>query len=146
MRGEVFRFLIAGGSAAAINWLSRIALSLVMPFGWALAGAYLIGMVAGFLLYRNFVFRAAAGTLRRQLPVFLVVNLMGAVVVVGASAAGLAALARLWPGLPQSAAEALAHGLAIGIGAGANFAGHRLLTFAAPRQLDPVLGPSAPHS
>ena len=36
----VARFLICGGSAAAINWLARIALSQFMPFAAAVALAH----------------------------------------------------------------------------------------------------------
>ena len=44
LQSEVVRFLIAGGGAAAINWLSRIALSQVMPFEAALLVAPLAGL------------------------------------------------------------------------------------------------------
>lgn len=57
MGHEVVRFLIAGGSATAINWLIRIPLSLILPFEAALLAAYGLSMVASFWLYRAFVFR-----------------------------------------------------------------------------------------
>lgn len=134
MRGEVVRFLIAGGSAAAINWLARIGLSLVLPFEAALLVAYAIGMAAGFWLYRLFVFRGAGGgSLRSQLALFLGVNAVGAVVVLAVSAAVIAALHALLPGLALSVAEALGHGVGIAVGAVANYLGHRLVTFAGVR-------------
>ena len=128
---EVVRFLLAGGSAAAINWFARILLSLVMPFEAALLVAYAIGMAAGFVLYRRFVFRGAgAGAMRRQLAAFLVVNALGAGVVLAVSAGLVAALGAVMPSLPLAVAEALGHGVGIAFGAVANYFGHRLLTFA----------------
>ncbi|CAO4175810.1 GtrA family protein [Methylorubrum aminovorans] len=130
MGHEVVRFLIAGGTATAINWLARIPLSLVMPFEAALLAAYGLGMVASFWLYRAFVFRVARGSLRGQVFLFLAVNAVGAGVVLAVSTALLDGLTALLPDLARSIAEALAHGVGIASGAVANYLGHRLLTFA----------------
>ncbi|MBD8907488.1 sugar translocase [Methylorubrum zatmanii] len=138
MSREVVRFLIAGGSAAAINWLARIPLSLILPFEAALVAAYAVGMVAGFWLYRVFVFRGAArGSLRGQLPLFLAVNACGVGVVLAVSTLAVAALGGLLPGLGPTVAEKLGHGLGVGAGAVANYLGHRLLTFGAALRAAP---------
>lgn len=135
---EVVRFLLAGGSAAAINWLARIPLSLILPFEAALVIAYAIGMVAGFWLYRVFVFRGAArGSLRGQLPLFLLVNACGVGVVLAVSTLAVATLGGLRPGLGPTVTEALGHGLGVGAGAVANYLGHRLLTFGAALRTAP---------
>jgi energy-coupling factor transport system substrate-specific component len=137
LNSEVVRFLIAGGSAAAINWLARILLSFVLPFGAALLVAYVIGMAAGFWLYRRFVFRGAgAGSVRGQLAVFVAVNAVGAGVVLAVSAGLVAGLGAMAPGVPLALAEALGHGVGIAVGAVANYLGHRLLTFS-PRSREP---------
>lgn len=129
---EVVRFLIAGGSATAINWLTRIPLSLVLPFEAALLAAYGLSMAASFWLYRAFVFRAASrGSVRGQVWLFLAVNAVGASVVLVVSTVALAGLTVLLPNLKLPVAQALAHGLGIAVGAVANYLGHRLLTFAA---------------
>lgn len=131
MKSEVVRFLIAGGSAAAINWVARILLSLAMPFEAALLLAYAIGMAAGFWLYRAFVFRGAGhGSLRNQILIFLGVNAVGALVVLVASNLLIAGLDVLLPTVPLSIAQAFGHGIGIGLGAVANYVGHRFLTFA----------------
>ncbi len=130
MGHEVVRFLIAGGTATAINWLARIPLSSVMPFEAALLAAYGLGMVASFWLYRAFVFRISQGSLRGQVFLFLAVNAVGAGVVLAVSTALLEGLTALLPDLAQSIAEALAHGVGIAVGAAANYLGHRVLTFA----------------
>ena len=130
MSHEVVRFLIAGGTATAINWLARIPLSLVMPFEAALLAAYGLGMVASFWLYRAFVFRVSRGSLRGQVFLFLAVNAVGAGVVLAVSTTLLDGLTAMLPDLARSIAEALAHGVGIASGAVANYLGHRLLTFA----------------
>ncbi|CAO4153388.1 hypothetical protein LPLAFNJD_LOCUS3931 [Methylorubrum aminovorans] len=130
MGHEVVRFLIAGGTATAINWLARIPLSLVMPFEAALLAAYGLGMVASFWLYRAFVFQVSRGSLRGQVFLFLAVNAVGAGVVLAVSTTLLDGLTAMLPDLARSIAEALAHGVGIASGAVANYLGHRLLTFA----------------
>lgn len=138
LQSEVVRFLIAGGGAAAINWLSRIALSQVMPFEAALLVAYGIGMAVGFWLYRTFVFRAAPrASAPGQIALFLAVNGAGAGVVLAVSAGVLAAFDAGLPAVPRALAEALGHGFGIAVGAVSNYVGHRLLTFraAAPQTL-----------
>ncbi|KQQ12916.1 sugar translocase [Methylobacterium sp. Leaf123] len=138
MQSEVVRFLIAGGSAVAINWVARILLSLALPFEAALILAYGIGMVAGFWLYRVFVFRAAAhGTLRGQLVLFLAVNAVGLAVVLAVSTLVIDGLTGLLPGLKPAVAQALGHGAGIAVGAVTNFLGHRLLTFGAALRPQP---------
>ncbi|MFG5121058.1 GtrA family protein [Methylorubrum sp. POS3] len=129
---EILRFLLAGGLAAALNWIARILLSLVMPFEAALLLAYVIGMAAGFWLYRRFVFHGArGGSLRGQLAVFVAVNMAGAGVVLTVSAGLVAGLTPLLPQVPLALVEAFSHGVGIAVGAGANYLGHRLLTFSA---------------
>ena len=127
----VIRFLLCGGTAAAINWLARIALSLAMPFEAAIILAYAIGMTAGFLLYRHLVWPGQTGSWQSQVPAFLIVNAAGALVVLG-TAVGLE---HVLAGLLGASAyvEALAHGVAIAIGAFANYAGHSRITFARNR-------------
>jgi len=124
---QVVRFLLLGGLAAAINWVARFPLSLFMPFSAAVLVAYFIGMTSGFLLYRSYVFPGSDRPLFQQTVTFLGVNLVGAGIVM------VAANGLLWlfaqAGWPEAVREALAHGLAIGIGSVGNFFGHKLLTF-----------------
>jgi putative flippase GtrA len=125
---QVVRFLLLGGLAAAINWLVRFPLSAVLPFDLAVIAAYMIGMSAGFLLYRTYVFPGSSRPVVGQSVVFLAVNLVGAGVVLGFTWLFLSLLSET--GWPLVVREGLAHGAAIGIGAVANFFGHKTLTFA----------------
>jgi putative flippase GtrA len=127
VKGEVFRFLVAGGTAALVNWLARIVLSLLMPFAPSVILAYALGMLVGFYLYRGFVWRAEGQSWRRQIGPFMLVNLIGAAIVLG-SALALLALGEALFGA-SALLEASAHGAAIAIGALVNYLGHSRVTF-----------------
>jgi len=130
MDNQVVRFLLHGGTAALINWLVRFPLALAMPNDAAIIVAYAIGMSAGFALYRRYVFPGSTVPIAKQIAVFLLVNAVGAVVVLGITLFILAVLPTSVG--PQAMREGFAHGLAIGFGAVSNFFGHKLLTFRAP--------------
>lgn len=124
---QAVRFLLLGGLAAAINWLVRFPLSLVMPFPAAVFVAYLIGMTAGFTLYRAYVFPGSSLPIGLQVGLFLVVNAAGAAMVMGVS---LGLLHAVFPAIGMAfQPEAIAHGIGIGVGAAGNFLGHKYLTF-----------------
>ena len=128
------RFLVCGGAAAAVNWLARIVLSLALPFWASVVIAYGIGMLVGFALYRGLVFDSRDLPVARQALRFVSVNAISAVVVLAASL-GLNAIVTRSMGsnlsLDVALIESVAHGLAIGIGAVANYLGHSRFTFAA---------------
>lgn len=137
LSGQVFRFLLLGGLAAAINWLVRFPLSLFLPFSWAILVAYMIGMTAGFTLYRAYVFPGSDRPLGRQIAIFLIVNAFGAVIV-WSVAIGL--VVTVFPAIGYTfMPEATGHGIAIGVGAAANFVGHKFVTF----RIDPKAGAAA---
>lgn len=124
---QVVRFLLLGGLAAGINWVARFPLSLVMPFPAAVLVAQLIGFCAGFTLYRTYVFPGSNRSFIGQSATFLLVNLVGAVIVLSVATTLLSLLEAIaWP---QYVREGLAHGFAICVGAVVNFFGHKLLTF-----------------
>lgn len=121
------RFLLAGGFAAAVNWVVRFPLALVMPFVPAVIVATMIGMVVGFVTYRRFVFPGSTRPLFGQIRDFIAVNLLGmAVTVLVAALARHAVVA--WTG-PLPIVDAFAHAFGIAVGAVANFLGHKRVTF-----------------
>lgn len=124
---RIGRFLLAGGFAALVNWGARFPLGEIMPFGWSVVAAYLVGMVVGFFLYRFFVFEAHDGHAGDQLWKFVVVNAVGA-----AEVWALAVFFAHWlaPAVGWTLyVEPISHAAAIGIGAATSYVGHRLLTF-----------------
>lgn len=132
---RVLRFLLVGTLAAAVNWLARIALSAAfapaLSFEVAVLIAYAIGMTSGFLLYRAYVFPDAGLPMAVQLRRFIAVNL------VSAAEVWLIAVLLLRVVVPAvgigteytAIAEALAHGIAIAVGAATSYVGHKFLTF-----------------
>lgn len=125
---QIIRFLLLGGFAAAVNWLARFPLSVFLPFDLAVIVAYVIGMSIGFTLYRRYVFPGSTRPLVEQSLIFLGINLLGALVVLGLTRLFLPLMAQT--GWPLAVREAVAHGAAIGVGAIVNFFGHKTLTFA----------------
>lgn len=121
------RFLVVGGGAAAVNWLVRLPLSWVLPFPAAVAAAAAVGMMAGFVLYRRFVFAGSGRPLWLEARDFIAVNLISSGVVVLLALACLRLMAQLGIGLRF--AEAGAHAVAIGLGAVLNYLGHSMVTF-----------------
>ncbi len=72
---QFLKFLIVGGFAAAINFVSRIFLSDVMSYRWSIIVAYLIGMVTAYLLSRFFVFEKSGRKPLHEFYYFSIVNL-----------------------------------------------------------------------
>ncbi len=127
LRDERIRFLLAGGSAAFLNWIIRFPLSMFMTYAAAVTVATMIGMVAGFLLYRSLVFQGSTRSLWLQIRDFIGVNIVAGVVTV-VSALVLSS-GPWWPEAYKHLAPGASHMAGIGIGAVVNFFGHKLFTF-----------------
>lgn len=121
------RFLIAGGSAALLNWLVRFPLNHVLQFGGAVVAAQAVGMTYGFIIYRYWALpRATHRAVFSELRDFVLVNFAGAMVCIGGALAVEVALILL---LPSAFAAAVAHAAGIAGGAVVNFVGHKHVTF-----------------
>ena len=121
------RFLLAGGLAAIANYLSRFAFSIWFPFEASIVMAFVVGLAAGFLLMRRYVFDGVDKPLRPQVARYLGVNLVALLMTVAISSY----LARsLLPVLGFTThVEAIAHAVGIGAPLLSSYVGHRLLTF-----------------
>lgn len=122
-----FRFIVAGTLASLVNWLVRFPLDFVMPYAAAVILATAVGMVCGFLLYRAWVFPGSDRPMIVQVRDFVLVNLAGMVVMVAVAIVLRALL--LSVDAHEAVAAAAAHAAGIGVGAVANFIGHRHITF-----------------
>jgi len=69
-------FLLTGGTAAAVNFGSRILYSVWIPFSYAVILAYLTGMVTAFVLAKFFVFKASQQSMQRSAVFFVLVNVV----------------------------------------------------------------------
>lgn len=127
LRDERIRFLIAGGSAAFLNWIIRFPLSMFMPYAAAVTLATAIGMVAGFFLYRSLVFQGSSRSIWLQVRDFIGVNIVAGVITV--LSALVISSGPWWPDAYRHYAPGASHMAGIGIGAVVNFFGHKLFTF-----------------
>lgn len=69
-------FLLTGGTAALVNFFTRIVYNNWMGFSAAVVLAYLTGMVTAYILARLFVFKGSTQTLQRSMMLFALVNLL----------------------------------------------------------------------
>lgn len=121
-------FLVAGGLAAAVNFGSRILLSLWLPYVPAIVVAYCLGMTTAFVLNRLFVFDSSNRGLHHQIGWFIAVNLAAVLqtIVVSLVFAG-------WVlpliGLGHHA-ETMAHAIGVAVPVVTSYFGHKHLSFA----------------
>jgi len=69
-------FLAVGGTAAALHWAARWLLSHWLPFGWAVALAYGVGLSVAFWLNSRHVFPRSTRPRRLQARDFVAINLL----------------------------------------------------------------------
>lgn len=73
---QFFSFLITGGIAATVNFLSRILYNQYVSFSTAVIYAYLTGMITAFILAKIFVFKTSSQSLKRSAILFSLVNVL----------------------------------------------------------------------
>lgn len=73
---EFFGFLITGGIAATVNFLSRIYFNQFYSFSASVVFAYLLGMLTAFILARVFVFNKSTQSIGRSVVIFSLVNVL----------------------------------------------------------------------
>jgi putative flippase GtrA len=121
------KFLLVGGFAALVNFISRILLSRIVSYILAIVIAYLIGMVVAFVLTKLFVFDVTAGKTQKQFLYFTIVNLFAVfqTVLVSVSVADyLLPLAGIY-----DYRQELAHMVGICFPVFTSFLGHKYFTF-----------------
>jgi putative flippase GtrA len=121
-------FVVLGGCAALVNWVSRFPLERIVSFPMSVAMAYMIGMVVAFTLFSQFVFPVSPQPLAQQIKFFILVNLAGIMQVFAVS---MALVYCVFPaiGFAGVLTEPVGHGIAIGVPTISSYFGHRLLTF-----------------
>lgn len=73
---QFLAFLLAGGTAAAVNFGSRIVYSRWLDFSSAVILAYVTGMITAFVLAKMFVFKESQQSTHRSAIFFVLVNLV----------------------------------------------------------------------
>lgn len=73
---EFLGFLITGGIAATVNFVSRIYFNQFYSFSASVVFAYLLGMLTAFILARVFVFNKSSQPIWRSVVIFSLVNVL----------------------------------------------------------------------
>ena len=122
-------FLFAGGTAALVNILSRIAFNWLMPYEVAIVVAYLCGMTTAYLLNKRFVFASSGRGVASEYTRFALVNLAAVaqvwIVSVGLARLVFPAIGFIWH------AETVAHVIGVTIPVFTSYLGHKHFSFAA---------------
>jgi len=124
-RNRFVLFVLAGGTAAIVNILSRIALNWLMPYEVAIIVAYLCGMTTAYLLNRYFVFAASGRGVASEYTRFLAAVAQVWIVSVGLARLAFPAIGFTWH------AETVAHVIGVAIPVFTSYLGHKHFSFAA---------------
>jgi putative flippase GtrA len=120
-------FLLTGGFAAGVNFVSRIVLSQWLDFTSAIVTAYMVGMVTAFTLGRLFVFKGSQQSVHRSALFFFLVNVLG-VTQTWLISMGMAYYALPALGLKVFVRE-VAHGVGLLAPVFTSYLGHKHLSF-----------------
>lgn len=127
MSRQFLIFLVTGGTAALVNFGSRMVYSLWLNFSSAVILAYITGMFTAFILAKLFVFKGSKQTLRHSLIYFTLVNLVAALQTWGISM-GLAYY--VFPALGvKSFPHEIAHGVGVVVPVLTSYIGHKRWSF-----------------
>lgn len=121
------RFLLAGGTAALVNFATRIVLNRWLPYSLAIVLAYLCGMATAFALNRRFVFRESTNRLHQQMFWFAAVNALALLQTLAISLL-FAHFILPWCGIRWHAHE-IAHAVGIAVPIFTSYVGHKRWTF-----------------
>lgn len=120
-------FLLTGGTAAAVNFGSRILYNYWFDYSTSIIIAYLTGMVTAFVLARLFVFTESSLDWHRSAIIFTLVNVV-AVAQTWAISMGLAYYVLPGIGVTRFAPE-LAHAAGVAFPVFTSYLGHKYWSF-----------------
>ncbi|MDD2051568.1 GtrA family protein [Pseudomonas putida] len=127
MSRQFLVFLLTGGTAAAVNFGSRIIYSNWMDFSTAVILAYLTGMFTAFVLARIFVFKDSQQSLHHSMMFFVLVN---AVAVLQTWAISMGLLYYVLPMLGVTLfAPEIAHAVGVAVPVFTSYIGHKRWSF-----------------
>lgn len=127
MSRQFLVFLLTGGTAAAVNFGSRVLYSLWLDFSSAVIIAYITGMTTAFVLAKLFVFTESQQSVQRSAMFFLLVNLV-AVMQTWAISMGLALYVLPTLGVTVFVYE-IAHAIGVLVPVFTSYIGHKRWSF-----------------
>ncbi len=120
-------FLLTGGTAAAVNFLSRILYNQWLDYSASIFVAYLTGMVTAFVLARLFVFTESSQHWHHSALIFILVNIV-AMVQTWAISMGLLYYVLPSAGITRFAPE-IAHAVGVAFPVFTSYLGHKHWSF-----------------
>lgn len=120
-------FVVCGGIAAGVNFFSRLAINLWLPYATSIVLAYVLGMITAFVLNRILVFKETSNPIHHQVFWFTMVNLAAVLQTLVVSLL-LARIALPWIGFRWQA-DTVAHAFGVAVPILTSFVGHKHLTF-----------------
>lgn len=120
-------FVLVGGTAALVNFLSRIVYNRWLEFTPAIVLAYLTGMATAFMLSRLFVFKQSSRPMHHAAFYFTLVNLF-AVLQTWLVSTLLAFHLLPWLGVDTFRLE-IAHAFGVAVPVFSSYFGHKYLSF-----------------
>lgn len=127
MSRQFLAFLLTGGTAAAVNFGSRIVYNEWMDFSSAVILAYITGMITAFVLAKLFVFKKSRQSVHRSAAFFILVNLV-AVLQTWAISLGLAYYLLPSMGVTVFVRE-IAHAVGVAVPVFTSYIGHKRWSF-----------------
>ena len=120
---EFLIFLITGGFAALVNFVSRIFYNHYMNFSNAVILSYITGMITAFILMKYFVFTKNKQSTKKSILFFCLVNLI-AITQTWAISVGLAYYILPWLGINKFNFE-IAHAIGVTFPVFTSYLGHK---------------------
>lgn len=124
---QFLTFLVTGGTAAAVNFGSRLLYNRWLDYSSSVIVAYITGMVTAFTLARLFVFKESEQSVHKSAFFFVLVNLV-AVAQTWAISMGLAYWLLPAMGVTRWAPE-IAHAVGIVLPVFTSYLGHKRWSF-----------------
>lgn len=127
MSRQFLTFLFTGGTAAAVNFGSRIVYSQWFGFSTAVILAYITGMITAFVLAKLFVFKDSEQSVQRSAVIFVLVN------IVAALQTWLISMGLAFYVLPalgvQTFVDEIAHAVGVAVPVFTSYLGHKRWSF-----------------
>lgn len=124
---QFLTFLVTGGTAAAVNFGSRLLYNRWLDYSSSVIVAYITGMITAFILARLFVFKESEQSMHKSAFFFVLVNLV-AVAQTWAISMGLAYWLLPAMGVTRGAPE-IAHAVGIVVPVFTSYLGHKRWSF-----------------
>jgi len=127
MSRQFLFFLLTGGTAAVVNFGSRILYSTWLDFSSAVIIAYVTGMITAFVLAKLFVFKESNQSVHRSAMFFILVNIV-AVAQTWAISMVLAYYFFPWLGV-TSLVQEISHAIGVALPVFTSYIGHKRWSF-----------------